>query len=173
MVALQCSVSFYCIAKWISCKCTYLLPLDFLPTVQLSRVPCAVYDRFSLVIHCIHSINRAYVSFPMASPGVWVLDCSCLRDCKAMAPLKPPSPELTHLSGRTKERSGNLTLAAKTFWPGSNMSLVLIAHSRQQVSCPALAPTSRSQKNHPITFQEGGKPEICGVGTHDCCECVC
>ena len=175
IVALQYSVSFYCIAKWISHKCTYPLPVDFLPTVQLSRVPCAVYNRFSLVIYCIHSINSVYVSFPMASPGVWVLDCSCLRDCKAMAPLKLPSPELAHFSDRTKERSGNLALAAKTFWPGSNVSLILIAHSQHQPSCPAPPPTCRSQEvqSHHVSGS-GEARNMWGTALMIVvCECLC
>ena len=31
IVALQCCVSFYCIAKWISCTCTYILSLISFP----------------------------------------------------------------------------------------------------------------------------------------------
>ena len=45
MIALQCCVSFYCIAKWISYRCTYILSvLDFLPIYGTSLVAQMVKD---------------------------------------------------------------------------------------------------------------------------------
>ena len=46
IVALQCCISFYCIAKWISCTCTYILFFWFPSNLGhhrvLSRVPHAI-----------------------------------------------------------------------------------------------------------------------------------
>ena len=53
-VALQYSISFSCTPKWISCTYTFLFfgfPFHLGHCRALSRVPCAVYSRFSLVIY--------------------------------------------------------------------------------------------------------------------------
>ena len=70
IVALQCCVSFYCTAKWISHTYTYMPSLlDFLPiqvtTEHWVEFP-VLYSRFSLVIYFIHSINSVYVSIPIS-----------------------------------------------------------------------------------------------------------
>ena len=75
IVALQCWVSFYCIAKWFSRVYTYIPScLDFLPV----QVPAehwvefpVLYSRLSSVINFIHSINSTYTCqswSPSSSP---------------------------------------------------------------------------------------------------------
>ena len=64
MVALQCSVSCYWTAKWISHTYTYPSLLEFLPiqvtTVHKVKFPM-LYSLFSSVIYFIHSISSVYV----------------------------------------------------------------------------------------------------------------
>ena len=70
IVALQCHVSFCCIAKWISYMYTYIPSfLDFLPiqvtTEHWVEYP-ELYSRFSLVMYFIHSINSVHMSTPIS-----------------------------------------------------------------------------------------------------------
>ena len=64
MVALQCSVSCYWTAKWISHTYTYPSLLESLPiqvtTVHKVKFPM-LYSLFSSVIYFIHSISSVYV----------------------------------------------------------------------------------------------------------------
>ena len=70
--ALQC-FSFYCMAKWISYTYTYNFLFCCFPSHldhhrALSRVPCAIYSRFSLVTYFTYfnSITRVYVSMSIS-----------------------------------------------------------------------------------------------------------
>ena len=70
IVALQCCVSFYRTAKWISYTYTYIPSFwDFLPiyvtTEHWVEFP-ELYSRFSLVTYFMHSINSIYMSIPIS-----------------------------------------------------------------------------------------------------------
>ena len=79
IVALQCRVSFYCTAKWISYAYPHIPSLGFLYHLghhrALSRVPCTI-RRFSLVIYFTYS--SVYMSIlisqfisPLPVPTFW------------------------------------------------------------------------------------------------------
>ena len=68
IVSLQSCVRFYCKTKWISYTYTYIpffrFPSLWGPHRALSRAPCAVHSRRSLIISVIHT--SVYMSIPIS-----------------------------------------------------------------------------------------------------------
>ena len=85
IVALQCCISFYWPAKWISFTYTYMPSIfGFLSHLghlrALSGVP-VLYNRFSFVVYFMHTINSVYVSTPTSQSILPPLFSVCVYFC--------------------------------------------------------------------------------------------